>query len=208
MTSSRCKIDGCDKFQKTKGYCSIHLKELLPEEHRKFYDEKNRIRKERYLTDEIFRERTKANDARRQREWFWNHYNNDPEWKEKQLKAAKIRIKGLRKRIRLQVLNHYCNNNIRCMCKGCNEKYVEFMSIDHMNGNGNKHRKELLGKGITIYIWLLRNNFPKGYRVLCHNCNISLGHYGYCPHEENVRVNIPTPLNFKYARYPVRPNSG
>jgi hypothetical protein len=24
----------------------------------------------------------------------------------------------------------------------------------------------------------------KGYRVLCHNCNLARGFYGYCPHEK------------------------
>jgi hypothetical protein len=33
-----------------------------------------------------------------------------------------------------------------------------------------------------MYAYLIRNNFPEGYRVLCHNCNQSLGYFGYCPH--------------------------
>lgn len=34
--------------------------------------------------------------------------------------------------------------------------------------------------------WLKRNDWPKGFRVLCHNCNSSLGYYGYCPHRRNT----------------------
>lgn len=30
---------------------------------------------------------------------------------------------------------------------------------------------------------LKRNKFPKGYRILCHNCNLSKSFYGYCPHQ-------------------------
>jgi hypothetical protein len=30
---------------------------------------------------------------------------------------------------------------------------------------------------------LRQNSYPTGYRVLCHNCNFALGHYGYCPHK-------------------------
>jgi hypothetical protein len=33
---------------------------------------------------------------------------------------------------------------------------------------------------------LARNGFPDGYRVLCHNCNMALGQYGYCPHGNAV----------------------
>jgi hypothetical protein len=30
---------------------------------------------------------------------------------------------------------------------------------------------------------LIKNNFPDGFQVLCHNCNMSIGLYGYCPHQ-------------------------
>jgi hypothetical protein len=33
-----------------------------------------------------------------------------------------------------------------------------------------------------LYLWLKRNNYPTGFRVLCHNCNLAIGFYGYCPH--------------------------
>jgi hypothetical protein len=29
---------------------------------------------------------------------------------------------------------------------------------------------------------LIRNDFPKGYRLLCHNCNFAFGSKGSCPH--------------------------
>ena len=82
---------------------------------------------------------------------------------------------------------YYSNNDIRCMCKGCNETAIEFMSIDHINGGGSKHRKIIGGAGHDTYIWLIRNNFPEGFRVLCHNCNNSIGHFGYCPHENMMK---------------------
>jgi len=56
------------------------------------------------------------------------------------------------------------------------------LGIDHINGGGGKHRKELTIQGITIYIFLKRNNYPKEYQVLCHNCNLAKGFYGECPH--------------------------
>jgi hypothetical protein len=36
--------------------------------------------------------------------------------------------------------------------------------------------------------WLRKNGFPKGFRVLCHNCNFAHGHYGYCPHKTTSRL--------------------
>lgn len=37
-------------------------------------------------------------------------------------------------------------------------------------------------KGVRIEEWLKKNDYPKGFQILCHNCNMSKGFYGYCPH--------------------------
>lgn len=81
-----------------------------------------------------------------------------------------------RKKVREKVLNFYGN---KCAC--CNESISQFLTIDHINGNGNKHLKEV--KKRTLYSWLLKNNFPDGYQILCYNCNCAKGHYGVCPHQ-------------------------
>lgn len=81
---------------------------------------------------------------------------------------------------RLMCIEHYGG---RCAC--CGEVHIEFLCIDHINGGGTKHR-EKIGKGDMIYRWLIKNQFPEGFRVLCSNCNQSYGHYGYCPHRSVV----------------------
>lgn len=79
--------------------------------------------------------------------------------------------------IRLEVLRVYGG---KCRC--CGEKHVEFLAIDHIKKNGYKHRK--MNPGLNIYTWLKQRGFPKrDFRILCHNCNCSLGFYGYCPHK-------------------------
>lgn len=70
------------------------------------------------------------------------------------------------------------------VCACCGEHRYEFLAIDHINGGGIRHRKQL--KITKIARWLARNGFPDGYRVLCHNCNMALGQYGYCPHGNAV----------------------
>ena len=68
------------------------------------------------------------------------------------------------------------------VCACCGETKFEFL-IDHIDGNGNKHRKEHgIASGSQMARWLKRNNYPVGFRILCHNCNMSIGIYGYCPH--------------------------
>jgi hypothetical protein len=81
-------------------------------------------------------------------------------------------------RFKMEVLGHYGG---ACAC--CGESQHEFLSIDHINGGGGKHRAEINRRGVNFYRWLKQNDYPEGYRVLCHNCNQARGYLGYCPHE-------------------------
>jgi len=72
-------------------------------------------------------------------------------------------------------------------CACCGEKHLEFLTIDHTDGSGAEHRRQM-GKGRKIYADLKSQGFPKDrYRCLCLNCNIALGFYGYCPHQPDAR---------------------
>lgn len=85
--------------------------------------------------------------------------------------------------LRMEVLNHYSGGTLKCTCPGCETPagHMEFLAIDHEGKTGAAHRKEV-GKS-AVYRWLKRQGFPKGFRVLCHNCNSAHGYYGFCPHE-------------------------
>ena len=96
--------------------------------------------------------------------------------------AGRIRVKRYQRKLREQVLAHYGH---KCVC--CGEDTYEFLAIDHIDGGGNKHRKEV-GYGATFYLWVIKNNFPKGLQVLCHNCNLAKGYYKICPHEKQNAV--------------------
>jgi len=87
------------------------------------------------------------------------------------------RNKKSRKKLRHEVLNAYGG-----LCECCGESHVEFLGVDHIDGGGRKHLAEL-GGSAYFYGWLKKNGFPPGYRILCHNCNFSIGKYGYCPHK-------------------------
>lgn len=103
-------------------------------------------------------------------------YLNDRKhlYKENKNKQAKI----FHAKLRLETLQAYSRAVIPyCIC--CAEHLLEFLSIDHINGGGNKEKA--LHRG-NFYNWLKKKGFPPGYRVLCHNCNQALGAYGYCPH--------------------------
>ena len=74
----------------------------------------------------------------------------------------------------------------QCVC--CGETEPVFLTFDHIGGGGNEHReKEPLARK-NIGLWLYRNNYPSGFRILCFNCHKALdaGPYhleGHCPHE-------------------------
>lgn len=77
----------------------------------------------------------------------------------------------------------------KCAC--CGEAERTFLCIDHIKGNGNAHRKMItgthLGAGVKTYEWLYRNQFPPGFQVLCHNCNIGKHrNKGICPHKRGL----------------------
>ncbi len=81
--------------------------------------------------------------------------------------------------LRREVIFHYGG---KCAC--CGETQFEFLTMDHVNGEGSIQRTRT-GKdpsGSRLYRYLKRNGFPEGYRVLCANCNMAMSIHGQCPH--------------------------
>ena len=97
-----------------------------------------------------------------------------------------------RREVKMEVMQHYSNGNPKCAC--CGEDCEYFLTIDHKNGGGNKHRRKLkLPSGNRFYLWLKQNEFPDGYDVLCFNCNGAKGIFGICPHQKPPEEPIRRP---------------
>lgn len=91
----------------------------------------------------------------------------------------KERVRQNSRRKRAAVFNHYSNGKVECVC--CGEKMFEFLSIDHINNDGAKHRREIHTENLAG--WLIKNNFPQGFQVMCMNCNCGkFRNKGVCPH--------------------------
>lgn len=105
-------------------------------------------------------------------------------WKEKypeRYKAYENQRAERRKKIRLLVIAHYSNNENKCAC--CNQDNIDFLTIDHINGGGNQHRKST-GMG-QLALWLYNHGLPEGYRILCYNCNNNMWkNGGKCVHND------------------------
>ena len=63
------------------------------------------------------------------------------------LSRDKPRALALRRKQRLAVLQHYSNNLLICAC--CHESIYEFLTIDHINNDGNMQVK-IYGKGRAL----------------------------------------------------------
>jgi hypothetical protein len=92
--------------------------------------------------------------------------------------------KNYYRQLRLDAIAHYGG---KCMC--CGETEEAFLSIDHINGGGNEHRKKVHRH---IGLWLKKNNYPDGFQILCHNCNQAKGYYGICPHQKSKSGEPPS----------------
>lgn len=78
-------------------------------------------------------------------------------------------------RLRLQVVEGYGG---MCVCCGISD--YEFLALNHVLGNGAEDRKTR--SAYTLFRQCIANNFPPEYDLLCHNCNMAYGIWGYCPH--------------------------
>ncbi len=96
-------------------------------------------------------------------------------------------------RIRRDVIDGYGG---RCEC--CSEDELAFLCIDHINGSGNGDRQ--VNGRTTLYVRLRTQNFPVGFRVLCHNCN--WGEWrGRCPHVVPERTEMTKLKLETFSRY-------
>lgn len=119
---------------------------------------------------------------------YYAKKSQDPDW----MKERRGKTNASRTARRHKIIAHYGG---QCSC--CGETTLEFLHVDHINGGGNAHRSEVgQGKhdGQAVLAWVIRNNFPEGFRVLCANCNMSLGAYGYCPHSKRT-TSMPASVN-------------
>jgi hypothetical protein len=107
--------------------------------------------------------------------------NMEKKSKEKHKERCKEYSRTYAKKLKLEVLTHYGGSPPKCAC--CGETIFEFLTIDHIDGGGHKERERLNRFGHNFYVWLRKNNYPKGYQVLCYNCNCGKkGNNGVCPH--------------------------
>ena len=131
-------------------------------------------------------------------------YNSRPDVKTRQKihnqKPESIaKAKNTRDNNRLKILQYYSKNLSHsdipcCNCCGLNE-HTDFLAIDHIAGKKQMDSEpELVKLGYKskfkvgkLQKFILDNNFPKGFQILCHNCNHAKSvpeNKNVCPHEK------------------------
>lgn len=122
------------------------------------------------------RHRSNLTDEQRQKRTQTNR-----EWQKRNADKLAKRDKRYRDKLKQDILDHY---GVVCAC--CGESNPLFLTLDHINGGGNKHRLTLFGRpqaGNAFYRKIRGMGYPDGFQTLCWNCNMAKAHYGYCPHQ-------------------------
>ncbi len=150
-----------DRTEYNKKYHKDHQQEIA-NRHKQYYEE--------HKNDEAYR------DKRRKAALKYYHKNRD-----KQIMA----MRRWHRNLITQVIEHYGG---KCTC--CGETELLFLTLDHIDGQGAKHRKQFGGRysGRKVYQWIIVQEYPKGFQVLCFNCNCGKArNNNVCPHNSKEK---------------------
>ena len=140
------------------------------------------------LTDEERKEEKRKYDReynqRPERKAKRNERTSRPEVRAKKNASEKKRRNDLKLKTFSVYSKRHSNSEIPC-CRCCGENsFIEFLTIDHIDGRAHlpKEQKNLKAHGLIS--WLTRKNYPEGFQILCYNCNVAKSDNKECPHLE------------------------
>lgn len=161
-------------IQKSKDYYEVHKDEIL-EGRRKHYD----VNKADVLI-KIYQWRADNPEKVRIMQQNWADKNREKvrASSNKYARANTGKAAERWRTMRLMVMEAYGG----AICACCGETTYQFLTIDHIDEDGAAHRKAI---GQHLYRWLIANDYPPGFQVLCMNCNWGKHQNGgICPHKD------------------------
>ena len=178
------KLNNKDRInQYSKEYYRTHKKEA--KEYNKMYRINNLDKVKVWKKKHYNKYKDKINQKSKKRFKVWYPKNKDKvkiknklynmtnnEYRKKQAKKYKENNK-------VKIFEAYGNK-----CNHCGDKNSYHLTIDHIMNDGSNHKNESGRrlKGHTMYLWLIKNKFPKdNFQLLCWNCNCAKGTYGFYP---------------------------
>lgn len=111
-----------------------------------------------------------------------NRYQNNPEVRDKISKHTKEQTI----QFKLEVFSHYSkeiSDSDVPICACCKIDDIRFLTLDHIDGRKHLSKREQKLKTLVLWRHIKKIGFPKGYQILCYNCNIAKGTSLYCPHQ-------------------------
>lgn len=91
------------------------------------------------------------------------------------------------RQFRLKLIEAYGGH---CVC--CGETEPKFLELDHIDGGGGDHRREIGAGAEALYRWCVRNGFPATLQILCANCHNAKSFWGTCPHQDFSVLHLVT----------------
>jgi len=187
-----CTVCGTKKPAKGKFSCESCLNKSRKrnKEYKKRYKEDNVCRNcgketDKYLCDKCRKAKNKRS-SRNRKERIKRGLCSCGRKPNEGYKRCVVCIKGM-KQLRIKNRDKVFEAYGGPICNCCGETELLFLTIDHINNDGATHRKELGGRnfgGSRMHKWLIDNDFPPGFQILCANCQ--LGKHlngGICPHK-------------------------
>lgn len=187
-----------EKINKQKRELYSKQKNTINKSRRKKYEqekEKYNARKRAYRSIPEIRE--KINKQQRENRAKNPEYfrQKAKEYRERNLETRRkkareyhnVKAKPRFEEIKNQVFSYYSmklsKSKVPC-CNCCGENFsINFLALDHIEGRKKMGHKSS-HTGIKIYREIIKKDFPKGYQILCHNCNTAKFQLGICPHNE------------------------
>ena len=166
----------------------------------KEYRERPEVKAKRLLNER--KPERKAKKKEYQKKYNATYYSTPESKAKRSTPEYKAYLKKYQKKNddqRLKILQAYSkrlsNSDVPCCnCCGLND-HLDFLALDHVLGKKQMDSMpELVAIGYSSTLennklkdWIIRNNFPDGFQILCHNCNFAKGYprnNGKCPHEK------------------------
>ena len=113
------------------------------------------------------------------------------EWFRRKEHLPKLHIKwNARNRARIADLRHEVLLKIGRICVCCSESNPVFLTVDHIQNDGRRHRAAFSGNTVALYNSILKaTDARERFRTLCYNCNCGRHRNGgICPHVQSRTV--------------------
>jgi len=107
----------------------------------------------------------RENNKRYSQDFYLRHKDKKTEYRKSNKKRDQETRQKHQSKLKEIVISHYSDKSMKC--QKCGFSDMRALSLDHIDGGGSKHLKEIK---TNLYSWVIKNNFPKMFQVLCMNC--------------------------------------